>query len=297
MTMLSKRKFLAASAGLTAASLLPLRADPMGKPIGIQLYTVAGPMKEDLRGTLQKIAEIGYREVETAGFGGVSAAEFRKLLDDVGLKCASCHLPLADGDDPRMHFDNAGAVGARYAIASTMTNHKTGKNGLDVTNSADRSDFDRTVAEMNRLGEAARKSGLVFGYHNHDFEFKKFADGKLVWDEVLANTDKDTVKIEIDCGWMVLGGYDPVEYMKKHPGRIKLLHIKDFVASTPRPSTTTKGHQGTELGTGFIDYKPIFAAAKAAGVEHYFVEQEPPFLNMPALEAARADYDYLHKLS
>ena len=85
--------------------------------------------------------------------------------------------------------------------------------------------------------------------------------------------------------------------MNNYPGRIRMLHIKDFVASTERPSTTTKGHQGTELGRGFIDYKPIFAAAKKAGVEHYFVEQEPPFVEMPALDAAKADYDYLHALS
>jgi len=291
-----RREFLTASAGLAALSALPARANPLGKPVGIQLYTVGAEMKTDLPGTLKKVAAIGYREVETAGFGGVSAAEFRKLLDDNGLKCVSCHLPLADGDwGPQ--FDSANAVGARYAVASTMSNHKTGVNHADIPDPANHSDFDKMTDEMNRIGEAAKKAGLQFGYHNHDFEFKKFADGALVFDRLLKQTDKNLVKFEIDCGWMVLGGSDPVKYLRANPGRIKMLHIKDFVASTERPSTTTKGHQGTELGRGFIDYKPIFAAAKAAGVEHYFVEQEPPFVEMPALEAAKADYDYLHALS
>jgi sugar phosphate isomerase/epimerase len=292
--MFSRRTFLATSAAFAAT---PVLANPLGKPVGIQLYTVAADMKTDLAATLKKVHDIGYREVETAGFGSVTATEFRKLLDDAGLKCISCHLPLADGEaDWQMHFDNAHAVGATYAVASTMSNHKTGKNDLDVADPANRSDFDKTVAEMNRIGTAAKKAGLQFGYHNHDFEFKRFADGKLVFDEILAGTDKDKVVFEIDCGWMILGGHDPIEFMRRHPGRFKMLHIKDFVPSTERPSTTTKGHQGTELGHGFIDYRPIFAEAKKAGIQHYFVEQEPPFVEMPALEAAKADYDYLHAI-
>jgi sugar phosphate isomerase/epimerase len=293
-----RREFLAAGAGFAMASALPVRANPLGLPIGIQLYTVGAEMKTDLPGTLKKVADIGYREVETAGFGNVSPAEFRKLLDDVGLKCVSCHLPLADGEsDWQMHFDNAKTVGAHYAVASTMSNHKTGKNEADIADPADKTAFNQMTDEMNRIGEAAKKVGLQFGYHNHDFEFKRFSDSSLVFDLLLKQTDRKLVKFEIDCGWMILGGHDPVEYMRRYPGRITMLHIKDFVASTERPSTTTKGHQGTELGRGFIDYKPIFAAAKKAGVQHYFVEQEPPFIEMPALEAAKADYDYLHALS
>ena len=206
--MFSRRNFMMASAGLATAPLLPARANPLGKPVGIQLYTVGAEMKTDLPGTLKKVAAIGYREVETAGFGGVTPAEFRKLLDDCGLKCVSCHLPLADGDwGPQ--FDSANAVGAHYAVASTMSNHKTGVNHADIADPANKGDFDRMTDEMNRIGEAAKKSGLQFGYHNHDFEFKKFADGKLVFDRLLKQTDKNLVKFEIDCGWMVLGGENP----------------------------------------------------------------------------------------
>lgn len=291
-----RRTFLTASVGLAAALALPARGNPLGLPIGLQLYTVGAELKTDLTGTLKKIHDIGYREVETAGFVGLSAAEFRKRLDDAGLKCVSCHLPLADGDW-RQQFDSAHVLGARYAVASTMTNSKTGKNSANITGPGDRTEFDAMTGEMNRIGAAAAKAGLQFAYHNHDFEFKNFADGQMVFDLLLKQTDKDMVKLEIDCGWMVLGGHDPVAYMRQHPGRVRLLHIKDFAAATTRPSTTTEGHQGTELGRGFIDYKPIFAAARRAGVQHYFVEQEPPFVEMPALAAAKADYDYLHALS
>ena len=293
---MERRAFLTASAGLAAAFAWPARGNPLGLPIGLRLYTVGAEMKADLPGTLRALHDIGYREVETAGFADLSAKEFRKRLEDAGLNCASCHLPLADGDLQRQ-FDSANQLGARYAVASTMFNQKAGKNAADIAGPGDRAAFDAMTQDMNRIGAAAVKAGLQFAYHNHDFEFKKFGDGQMVFDLLLKQTDKDLVKLEIDCGWMMLGGHDPVTYMRQHPGRVRMLHIKDFVAATTRPSTTTDGHQGTELGRGFIDYKPIFAAARQAGVQHYFVEQEPPFVEMPALTAAKADYDYLHALS
>ena len=280
---------------MRAAFALPARGNPLGLPIGLQLYTVGAEMKADLPATLKTVHDIGYREVETAGFAGLSATEFRKRLDDAGLKCVSCHLPLAGGDW-QQQFDSANLLGARYVVAATMSNQKTGKNGADITGPGDRAAFDAMTRDMNSIGAAATKAGLQFAYHNHDFEFKKFGDGQMVFDLLLKQTDKDMVKLEIDCGWMILGGHDPITYMRQHPGRVRMLHIKDFATATARPSTTTDGHQGTELGRGFIDYKPVFAAAQRAGVQHYFVEQEPPFVEMPALAAAKADYDYLHAL-
>jgi sugar phosphate isomerase/epimerase len=289
--MLSRRGVLS---GLGTSLAMPAGADPLGLPIGIQLYTVAGPLKADPAGTLKRLRAIGYREVEASGFAGLPAAGFRKLLDDAGLHCASCHLPLADGDWQRQ-FEDAIALGAHYAVASTMTSRKSG-NPADIADPADKSAFDRMTAEMNRIGAAAAKAGLQFGYHNHDFEFKRFADGQLAFDRLLQRTDEKLVVFEVDCGWMAVGGHDPAAYLRRFPRRIRLLHIKDFPAATLRPSTTTKGHPGTELGRGFIDYRSIFAAAKAARIAHYFVEQEPPFTRMPALAAAKVDYDYLHAL-
>lgn len=292
---MERRAFLAGSAAVAASLALPARSAPRF-PIGIQLYTVAAEMAKDLSGTLKAVHDIGYREVETAGFAGLSATEFRKRLDDAGLNCVSCHLPLADGDW-QGQFDSAHALGAHYVVASTMFNQKAGKNAADITGAGDRAAFDAMTADMNRIGAAAVKAGLQFAYHNHDFEFKKFSDGQMVYDLLLKQTDKDLVKLEIDCGWMVLGGHDPIATMRRNPGRVRLLHIKDFAATTARPSTTTDGHQGTELGRGFIDYKPVLAEAKRAGVQHYLVEQEPPFVELPALAAAKADYEYLHALS
>jgi len=292
---MERRTFLTGSAAFAASLASPVRSAPRF-PIGIQLYTVAAEMAKDLPGTLKAVHDIGYREVETAGFTGLSAKEFRKRLDDAGLKCASCHLPLADGDW-QGQFDIAHTLGAHYAVASTMFNQKAGKNAADITGAGDRAAFDAMTQDMNRIGAAAVKAGLQFAYHNHDFEFKKFGDGQIVYDLLLKQTDKDLVKLEIDCGWMILGGHDPIATMRRNPGRVRMLHIKDFATTTTRPSTTTDGHQGTELGRGFIDYKPVLAEAQRAGVQHYFVEQEPPFVELPALAAAKADYDYLHALS
>lgn len=293
---MKRRTFLTGCAGLAATFALPARGASSRFPIGLQLYTVAAEIAKDLPGTLKAVHDIGYREVETAGFAGLSVTEFRKRLDDAGLTCVSCHLPLADGELQRQ-FDSAHALGAHFVVAATMSNSKTGKNAADIAGAGDRAAFDAMTQDMNRIGAAAAKAGLQFAYHNHDFEFKKFGDGQMAYDLLLKQTDKDLVKLEIDCGWMVLGGHDPIATMRRNPGRVRMLHIKDFAPTTARPSTTTEGHQGTELGRGFIDYKPVLAEARRAGVQHYFVEQEPPFVEMPALAAAKADFDYLHALS
>jgi sugar phosphate isomerase/epimerase len=124
-------------------------------------------------------------------------------------------------------------------------------------------------------------------------------DGKSIgYDILLAETDKELVDFEIDCGWMIAAGYKPEEYFSRYPKRIKMLHIKDFVRGSKVSTSLAKDlrPQGTELGRGYIDYKPILAAAAKIHIDHYFVEQEPPFLDMPAIEAARVDYEYLHTL-
>jgi len=160
-------------------------------------------------------------------------------------------------------------------------------------------DFKWNAEQFNKVGAELKKSGLQLAYHNHNFEFKKYGD-TTGYDALLHLTDPELVKFEMDCGWVTVAGHSPVEYLHKHPNRYRFLHIKDFKAGFT-PTTTLDATGGgapvpTELGRGMIDYKPILAAAKKSPVRAYFIEQEPPFTEMPALGAIKIDYRYLHDL-
>ena len=300
----TRREFLRNSGGLGAAALVATTfgfsakawADPMGLPVGIQLYTVRGVIEADTPGTLKQLHDIGYREVETAGFGKYSAKDFGQLIKDAGLSCPSAHLQLNDPEYGPV-FDDAHALGAVYATSSTLSAGSPRKPrtasavphgwpvlGLDG--------FKRLAAKMNDVGTKAKAAGLQYAYHNHDLEFQKMPDGSFGYDVLLNETDHDLVKFEIDCGWMVVGGASPVEYMKKYPGRFRMIHVKDFKAMP----AGGKRPEGSELGAGFIDYKPIFAEGRLAGIQHAFAEQEGPYTK-PEMESAKIDYAYLHSMS
>jgi sugar phosphate isomerase/epimerase len=156
-------------------------------------------------------------------------------------------------------------------------------------------DFKKTAESFNRVGAAISKAGMVFGYHNHALEFKTFADGTTGFDVLLQNTDKGTVHYELDCGWAKYAGQDPVALLKKYPTRIRLLHVKDEQAGFPA-TIGGGGAPTTEIGKGTVDWKAVFEAGKKAKIEGYFVEQEPPFSEMPPMDAIKVSYDYLHAL-
>lgn len=298
--MKSRRQFLigsgqvGAALALTSGALIrPARADTLGKHPGIQLYTINDAMKADARGALKKLREIGYVEVESAGYGTLTAQQFRGLLDEAGLVCPSAHLQF-DPANLNKSFDEAHALGAKFAVSSVMRSLALGanapKNVLSTGITLD--EAQRTVEMANRIGEAAQKAGLQFIYHNHNFEFADIGNGQIGYDLIVKNTDPKRVKFEIDCGWMIFAGHDPVSYFKKYPGRIPMIHVKDFL-SAQKGATEM---QGAELGHGTVDYKPIFAAAAQAGLQHYFVEQEGPFARMSTVEAAKVDLDYLRSI-
>ena len=326
MNSLSRRKFLAATgtvgAGAFAASLLPRMAwaGPMGLPVGIQLYTVGKPLGEDTPGTLRQLHELGYREVESAGPGKHTAQELRGYLDDAGLKCPSAHLQLM-GENLDQQFEQAHTLGAHFAVSSVLRSFSAAFIKSATSGSATATapspgqagdappkrpalapmgleEFKKTAEKMNEVGKKAKAAGLQYAYHNHNFEFEKMPDGSPGYDVLIKETDPELVKFEIDCGWMVVAGSDPVAYFHKYPGRFRMLHIKDF-KPVAAPTTELVGPgrpQGADLGTGFVDYKPIFAAGKAAGIEHIFVEQETPF-PVSQLDSAKVDYAYLQKFS
>ena len=298
--MNSRRQFLIGSGQVVTALAVAsgvltrsARADTLGKRPGIQLYTINDAMKADARGSLKKLREIGYVEVESAGYGSLTAKEFRGLLDEAGLVCPSAHVNF-DPDNLNKALDDAHALGAKYAVCSYARSLVLGAEAPKsiLAKGITLDEAQRTAELANRIGEAAEKSSLQFVYHNHNFEFADVGNGQIGYDLILKNTDPKRVKLEIDCGWMVFAGHDPVSYFKKYPGRIPMIHVKDFL---PAQKGATE-MLGAELGHGNVDYKPIFAAAEKAGLKHYFVEQEGPFSRMSTVEAAKVDFDYLRSI-
>jgi sugar phosphate isomerase/epimerase len=285
MSITSRRTFMKASAATTAAVALSagrLAARPLGLPIGLQLYSVREMLPKDLDGTLAKVASAGYKEVEAAGYFGHPAAEIRHAMDQAGLRCVSTHHVLSE---LRVHLDEfieyGHAVGVEYIICpSGMSKDPAIKNGPKTLD-----DWRWMAEEFNRIGEKVKAAGMTLGYHNHDQEWES-ENGVIFYDELLRLTDPKFVCFEMDCGWVVSAGRNPVDYLSKTPARFPLLHVKDMV----------KGENGrfhsTVMGHGVIDYRPILRAA--TGLKHYFVEQEE--FDMDVMQALRLDAEYMRKL-
>src|SRR6266567_480670 len=295
--LLKKGPLAAASMTLLATIPKILRAESLAAAPGIQLYTVGKELAADMPGTLAKLSAIGYKTVESAGMAGKTAAEFRKSLDAAGLKCPSSHM-FNPAQTPQQFFDDAKALGSEYAVSSVIIKPTAPIKSIDdyikLIAAMTLDDFKKMGADLNTIASQAKSAGLQFAYHNHNMEFRKWPDGATTYDTLMAETDPDLVKIELDCGWADLGGRPPLELFKKYPGRIRMLHIKDF-APVAHPVVTLDpklSPEWTELGKGHIDYRTILAAAPAAGVEQIFVEQEPPFVKFTALEAAKVDFDF-----
>jgi sugar phosphate isomerase/epimerase len=299
-TPITRRRFMhtsaASIAGVSIIDLFtsPLSAEPLVTDPGIQLYTVDKELKADVDGTLKTIQSIGYKEVEGAGFGGLSAKQFRAALDNARLKCNSTHFFEFGEGDPSAIFDQANTLGVKYVVSSFIGKFGHNKRGRE----AGADEYKAMADYFNQLGTAAKNAGLQLAYHNHNTEFTDLGQGRVGYDVFVEATDSGLVKLELDCGWMVAAGHNPIDYFNRYPNRYRMVHIKDFV-KTVKPSTSLDRStvpQGTVLGTGYIKYKPILTAAKAAGVEHFFIEQEPPFLGTTPIEAATKDYQYLESI-
>jgi sugar phosphate isomerase/epimerase len=303
----SRREFLIqagaalTTGGLWAAKPSRVEANPLGHRIGLQLYTVREQLEKDFDGTLKQVAAAGYKEVELAGFFGKEPVEIKKSLNSAGLHCHSLHISGPGGMQEALRY--ADEIGTKYVISSVVLPKPLPEGKFDVKaflGAIERltlDDYKSVAEECNKMGEEVKKKGIQFAYHNHNFEFKPFAGG-IGYNELLGSTSPSLVKFELDCGWMVAAGQDPSTYLKKYPDRYRLLHIKDFKA-TAQPSFGVEENtrpEPAELGRGHIDYRPVFAAASHSQVEYYYVEQEPPFVDLPAMEAIKVDYDYLRNM-
>lgn len=296
MAIISRRNFV--KAGAACAAMLQaheLLANPLGLPLGLQLYSVRDLLPKDYEGTLRQLHDIGFRDVEAAGFYGHSAADVKQAMENAGLHCVSAHYSLAQlQPQPDEIIQFARGLGLSYIICSSpMLRDQSlarGKSWAQGIEAMSLDDWKWNAEQFNKIGERVHAAGMQFGYHNHFFEFHPH-DGVIPYDELLRLTEPKLVTLEMDCGWVVVGGQRPEHYLTKYPDRYSMLHVKEFNLNGWKPGMEPVS---TEMGRGSIDYGPIFAAAKQARIRHIFVEQEA-FPDMPAMQALKADADWMRR--
>ena len=276
---MTRRELLLAAGAAAACGLPQLEADPLGMPIGTQLYPVRDQVDKDFPGTLKQLAGMGFRTIELcsppgyvkSGFGSLvnlKAPEMRRMITDAGLRCESCHYTsgeLRDHLEERIGF--AKELGLSQMVLSTF----------GLPNSATLDDWTRAAGELNKTGEAVQKAGMQLGFHNHNNEFKEI-DGTLIYDRLMSTLDPKLVKMQFQVAVISLG-YEAATYFKKYPGRFLSMHLADY---------STADKKGVAVGAGVVDWKALFAAAKLGGVKNYFVEVNPDLMG--------ASVAYLHTL-
>lgn len=309
-------------AGFAAAGAITMNDSPLfaakrkpfferiGKPIGLQLYTLGDEVAKDVDATLARVAAIGFRDLQLPQLFGKTPAELKAAGDRAGVKFSCVHLAATPNtpatalsmlSPTQRIIDDLGALGATGGVMPIMLFPENFKmqQGEDFRAALARSlieggvdTWKRTAALLNEKAAALKSHGIQVGYHNHNMEFAPI--GKTTGWEILANeTDKSLVKFEVDVGWVAAGGLDPVAFLKKYKGRVRWLHVKDV-----QPSTKTNfalEMDPTEVGSGKQDWAHILPAAYKAGVEHFYVEQEAPF-TMARIDAAAKGFAYLKGL-
>ena len=255
----SRRQFLRQLTAASALTLLPtMAAQAQGRQvdrIGLQLYTLRKEMTNDFEGTLERVAELGYKEMEFAGYYGRSAGEVRDLLDRLGLSSPASHISLdLIRNDLNKQIDIAGEIGQSYIVIPSVP-------------AAERtlSDFKKHAETLNEVGQKCREAGLTIVYHNHSFEFEAQGAG-TGYEHLLAQTDANTVYFELDLYWAVNANVSPISLFRENPGRFPLVHVKD----------RSPDGEMADVGQGEIDFSEIFSYAETAGIKHFFVEHDFP---------------------
>lgn len=276
----SRRNFIKKGALALAATSLATRSLFALKPgeelVGLQLYSVRTEMKNDPLGTLKQLAAMGYKHVEHASytdrkFYGYGAKEFKKILDDLGMKMPSGHTVLGSKhwDASKKDFtdlwkytvEDAAIAGQQFVISPSLEN--------EYRKTAD--DLLRFMDVFNKSGELCKKSGMKFGYHNHAFEFSEKLDGKVVYDIMLQNTDPGLVIQQLDIGNLYNGGAKAIDIVTQYPGRFESMHVKDEVLA----KEGNEKYESAVLGTGIVNVKEVVdLGRKSGGTKHFIIEQE-----------------------
>ena len=283
----SRRDFIRQSSLLTAG--LFISKDEWFKTqknIGIQLYTLRNDMGKDPKGTLQKVAQLGYKEVETFGYNqgkwfGMTAPELKTVLKDNGLSSPSGHtfpggMFLKDGweDNWKKAVDDSKTLGQKFIVIPWL--EEASRKPIE--------NYKKIAGGLNKAAVVSKAAGLQICYHNHDFEFVP-SDGQTGFDILMKETDASLVKLELDIYWAVKAGKNPLDLFKAYPGRFPLWHVKDM--------DNTDKKFFTEVGNGTIDFKTIFTKAKESGMKHFFVEQD--ICPGPPLDSAAKSIAYMKK--
>jgi sugar phosphate isomerase/epimerase len=303
MPTVTRRGFVQSAAAVAAATaVLPspmARANPLGLPLGLQLYSVREQLQKDYAGTLKQVSGAGYREVEAAGFYNHSPADVKAAMTGAGLHCVSAHYPsiqLQEKLDAILEFHKQLGT-AKYIICAFPGFRDAGKAAgmphKQQVSSFTLDDWKWNAEQFNTWGKKVQAAGFQFGYHNHTMEFVP-QGGVVPYDLLLQETDPKLVIMELDCGWVTVGGGSPEHYLRTYPNRIKMLHVKDF-AKDAGHSSIANPPPAAELGRGTADYHAIFAAVKPGAIQHMFVEQEA-YPDLPWLEALKVDADYMKTL-
>lgn len=277
--MRTRRTFLRQSGGLAVGALLLPSfswAWPGNQKFGVQLYTFRDEMAKDAKGTLEKIASLGITEIESARsrkghYYGLSPKAMQSTCRDLGMQLVSGHVHLDDNFQKTM--EEAATAEQEYLICSSLPSK-----GQTVSN------YKKVAEDFNKAGEACKKIGLKFGYHNHEYEFESHK-GQVLYDVLMDHTEPDLVYMELDLGWVVVADKDPLDYFENYPGRFPLWHLKDM---------DMRKKESTEFGKGGLDIPKMMAHQKASGVKHIFVEQEE-YASTP-LESMQHNMDYLNNL-
>jgi len=291
---MNRRNFLKTATTASAATLLTAQFGWAAAEhkiardrIGVQLYSVRDEMKNDFDGTIARVAQIGYKQVEFAGYFGRTGQQVRAVVDKNGLSAVSTHVQYDELDDkfPAV-IETSKAIGLKYIVCPWIPEEL--RKSPDI--------WKKASEKFNRCGEQSKNAGMQFAYHNHWFEFLP-VEGKLPYDELLKECDANLVKMEMDLCWITAAGADPVKYFERYPGRFPLVHVKDLKKI---PTITTGGAQNfgdtvdlTEVGSGIIDWKRIFAKSEVAGIRYYIVEHDHP---KTPFDSIKTSYEYLTKV-
>ncbi len=295
----SRRTFLKNSAVLLAGTaLLSKTSFAAPKPneiLGLQLYSVRDDMKKDPIGTLTQLAKMGYKNVEHANyinrkFYGYTAAEFKKILDDLGLKMPSGHTVMGKNhwdaekkvfsDSWKYTIEDAGYMGQKYVISPSM------EESMRTTYD----DMLRYMEVFNKCGELCQKMGMKFGYHNHSFEFSEKLNDIKVFDIMMKNMDPKLVIMQLDIGNMYIAGAKALDILGQYPGRFEMLHVKDEIAVN-----TPEKYESAILGKGIIPTKEAIDLGRKIGGTTVFIIEQESYQNATAIESVKEDLEVMKK--
>ena len=223
-------------------------------------------MRQSVEQTLERVARIGYKEVEFAGYFGRTPQQIRSSLDANGLTSPSAHSASMPAIRTRLSqiIDEAAIIGQKYLICASIPREEMTADG-----------FKKVAGELSRAGEAAAKSGIKFGFHNHSDDLAPLGS-TTGFDILLTECDPTVTSMQMDIYWLVKGGKDPLAYIAKYPGRFYSVHVKDMTA----------GGTMVDVGAGTLPFGKIFAQSKQAGLQHYFVEHDEPGDPMASIAAS-----------